>query len=323
MPRSAGDRLALARLLTAVENRTAGRRGRAARALPDGRTGASGRDHRAARVGQVDARRGAHRRGPRERGRTGGGHRGRSVEPDHRRRAARRPRPDAGLRGRRRRVHPLDGVARARRRAGLDRRRAAAAVLDAAGFDLDPHRDRRDRAERGRGGGRRRHDASCSRRPRWATRSRRSRPACSRSPTSSSSTRATSPGRSGPRPSCGRCSVAWRAHARGDGRPDRPRPKRPEVLITTAATGEGVPELLVGAGSAPCGRAGGASAAARLARAEAQVWAIVADRLRAQLRSMPGTRPRRRPCWPRSRSIASIPTRRPTGCSRTLGPRDG
>ena len=26
--------------------------------------------------------------------------------------------------------------------------------------------------------------------------------------------------------------------------PDRPRPKRPEVLITTAATGEGVPELL-------------------------------------------------------------------------------
>ena len=34
-----------------------------------------------------------------------------------------------------------------------------------------------------------------------------------------------------------------RAAADGDG-PDRPRPKRPEVLITTAATGEGVPELL-------------------------------------------------------------------------------
>ncbi len=28
------------------------------------------------------------------------------------------------------------------------------------------------------------------------------------------------------------------------GRPDRPRPKRPDVLITTAATGDGVPELL-------------------------------------------------------------------------------
>ena len=28
------------------------------------------------------------------------------------------------------------------------------------------------------------------------------------------------------------------------GTPDRPRPKRPEVLITTAATGDGVPELL-------------------------------------------------------------------------------
>ena len=50
MPRVAGDRLALARLLTAVENRTAGRRGRAAPALPDGRAGAPRRDHRAARA---------------------------------------------------------------------------------------------------------------------------------------------------------------------------------------------------------------------------------------------------------------------------------
>ena len=46
---------------------------------------------------------------------------------------------------------------------------AAAAVLDAAGFDLDPHRDRRDRAERGRGRGRRGHD----RRPRGARDGRR------------------------------------------------------------------------------------------------------------------------------------------------------
>ena len=46
---------------------------------------------------------------------------------------------------------------------------------------------------------------SCSRRPRWVTRSRRSRPACSRSPTSWWSTRATSRAPRGPRPSFGRC----------------------------------------------------------------------------------------------------------------------
>ena len=69
----------------------------------------------------------------------------------------------------------------------------------------------------------------------------------------------------------------------GDGRPTRPRPKRPEVMITTAATGEGVPELLVALDRHRAAGRVGASAAARLTRAEAQVWAIVADRLRAQL----------------------------------------
>ena len=69
----------------------------------------------------------------------------------------------------------------------------------------------------------------------------------------------------------------------GDGRPARPRPKRPEVLITTAATGDGVPELLVALDRHRAAGRVGASAAARLARAEAQVWAIVADRLRARL----------------------------------------
>ena len=34
------------------------------------------------------------------------------------------------------------------------------------------------------------------------------------------------------------------ASAPRDGDPSRPRPKRPEVLITTASTGDGVPELL-------------------------------------------------------------------------------
>src|SRR6476661_3252934 len=69
----------------------------------------------------------------------------------------------------------------------------------------------------------------------------------------------------------------------GDGRPVRPRPKRPDVLITTAATGDGVPELLVALDRHRAAGRVGASAAARLARAESQVWTIVAERLRARL----------------------------------------
>lgn len=64
----------------------------------------------------------------------------------------------------------------------------------------------------------------------------------------------------------------------------RPRPKRPEVLITTAATGEGVPELLVALDRhRAAGRGGVDGSVARLARAETLVWAILADRLRAAL----------------------------------------
>jgi LAO/AO transport system kinase len=74
------------------------------------------------------------------------------------------------------------------------------------------------------------------------------------------------------------------ATAPRDGAPDRPRPKRPEVLITTASTGDGVPELVAAlARHRETGR--DQSAAARLARAEALVWAILADRLRASLRT--------------------------------------
>lgn len=68
--------------------------------------------------------------------------------------------------------------------------------------------------------------------------------------------------------------------APGEGHAGRPRPKQPEVLITTASTGEGVPALLVALDRhRAAGRAGRADAA-RLARAEAQVWAIVSERLR-------------------------------------------
>ena len=68
------------------------------------------------------------------------------------------------------------------------------------------------------------------------------------------------------------------------GGPRRARPKRPEVLITTAATGAGVPELLA-ALDRHRSRGSDDASGARLARAEAQVWAIVADRLRDQLHS--------------------------------------
>ncbi|MBA3877312.1 MAG: methylmalonyl Co-A mutase-associated GTPase MeaB [Anaerolinea sp.] len=64
---------------------------------------------------------------------------------------------------------------------------------------------------------------------------------------------------------------------------DRPRPKQPEVLITTATTGDGIPELLA---SLDRHRAAGRAArtsSARRARAEAQVSAILADRIRAKL----------------------------------------
>jgi LAO/AO transport system kinase len=71
---------------------------------------------------------------------------------------------------------------------------------------------------------------------------------------------------------------------RGEIDPGRPRPKRPEVLITTAATGAGVPELLAALDRHRAAGREGLSDGARLARAEAQVWAILADRLGDALR---------------------------------------
>jgi LAO/AO transport system kinase len=63
----------------------------------------------------------------------------------------------------------------------------------------------------------------------------------------------------------------------------RPRPKQPEVLVTTATTGEGIPELLASLDRHRAGSAKEAGRGARMARAEAQVWAILGDRLRADL----------------------------------------
>jgi LAO/AO transport system kinase len=73
------------------------------------------------------------------------------------------------------------------------------------------------------------------------------------------------------------------ATAPRNGDPTRPRPKRPEVLITTAATGAGVPELLAALDRHRAAGRAEVSGTARLARAETQVWAIVGARLRGRL----------------------------------------
>jgi len=80
----------------------------------------------------------------------------------------------------------------------------------------------------------------------------------------------------------------------------RPRPKRPEVLLTTAATGAGVPELLAaldrrraaaGAGGAhEPGQSGAGPDPSRLARARVQLDGILSERLRDRLHE-PGLAP--------------------------------
>jgi LAO/AO transport system kinase len=66
-----------------------------------------------------------------------------------------------------------------------------------------------------------------------------------------------------------------------------PRSKRPDVLVTTASTGEGVPELLLALDRHRARGVDGATRAARRTRAEAQVRAVVAERLWARLAAPP------------------------------------
>jgi len=68
-----------------------------------------------------------------------------------------------------------------------------------------------------------------------------------------------------------------------EGPDDRPRPKRPEVSLASALTGAGVPELLATLDCAQAARTGHGPPAARLARARAQVEGILADRTREAL----------------------------------------
>jgi LAO/AO transport system kinase len=63
----------------------------------------------------------------------------------------------------------------------------------------------------------------------------------------------------------------------------RPRPKEPEVLLTTATTGAGVPELLAALDRHREKSREGTDSTARLARAEAQLWAILGERVRDRL----------------------------------------
>jgi LAO/AO transport system kinase len=70
---------------------------------------------------------------------------------------------------------------------------------------------------------------------------------------------------------------------------ERPRPKRPEILVTAATTGAGVPELLAAldrhrAAIRAALAADGPMNGARRARAEAQVRAVLADRIADRLR---------------------------------------
>ena len=71
--------------------------------------------------------------------------------------------------------------------------------------------------------------------------------------------------------------------ARGDASPDRPTPKRPEVLVTTATTGEGIPELLAALDRHRTADREGLTADARRARALAQIRGVLADRLADRL----------------------------------------
>jgi LAO/AO transport system kinase len=71
---------------------------------------------------------------------------------------------------------------------------------------------------------------------------------------------------------------------RGDAPPDRPQPKRPEVLVTTASTGEGVPELLQALDRHRTIDREGLTAEARRARALAQIRGVLAERLSDRLR---------------------------------------
>jgi putative protein kinase ArgK-like GTPase of G3E family len=71
-------------------------------------------------------------------------------------------------------------------------------------------------------------------------------------------------------------------------RGDRPTPKRPEVMLASALTGAGVPELLAALDRREAARRSAGTDqgdAAALKRAEAQIAGILAQRIGEQLRT--------------------------------------
>jgi GTPase len=76
--------------------------------------------------------------------------------------------------------------------------------------------------------------------------------------------------------------------------PSRPSPKRPEVLITTAVASEGIVELLEALDRHRAAADDGASTAARRARAAAQVRAVLVERLWERLGAGPLAAPTQR-----------------------------
>jgi LAO/AO transport system kinase len=73
-----------------------------------------------------------------------------------------------------------------------------------------------------------------------------------------------------------------------EARPGRPSPKHPEVLLTTAPTGEGVAALLTAIDALRCPEPSTADGSVRLKRAETQVWAVLSDRLHERIRTLEG-----------------------------------
>ena len=65
-----------------------------------------------------------------------------------------------------------------------------------------------------------------------------------------------------------------------------PPPKSPDVLLVSAATGAGVAELLAAIDRHRLSSVAALNSDARLRRAEAQVWAVLADRLRSRIRAL-------------------------------------
>jgi len=99
----------------------------------------------------------------------------------------------------------------------------------------------------------------------------------------------------GDRPGAQRTAAQLRAMlvptvARRDMDPSRPLPKRPQVLVTTALTGEGIPALIASLEHHRASGPDGAASPSRRARATAQVRAVLVERLWDRL-ATPGLAP--------------------------------